>query len=81
MQYEYDFYDKELKKFISADWQKASKLIHTYLHKATHKTGDAFLIWRLKGMIEAGEIDVQGEIKNMKDFEVKLKQAQPAVEQ
>ena len=81
VQYDYDFFDADLKKFISSDWQKASKLIHTYLHKATHKTGDAFLIWRLKRMIEAGDIDVQGEIKNMKDYEVKLKQTQPAVEQ
>lgn len=73
VQYDYDFYDNDLKKFISADWQKASKLIHSFLNKATHKTGDAFLLWRLKRMIGAGEIDVQGELKNMKDFEVKTK--------
>jgi hypothetical protein len=73
VQYDYDFYDAELKKFISGDWQKASKLIHTFLNKATHRTGDAFLLWRLKGLILAGELDVQGEIRNMKDFEVKAK--------
>lgn len=79
VQYDYDFYDTDLKKFISNDWQKASKLIHTYLSKATHKTGDAFLLWRLKEIIAAGELDVQGEIKNMKDFEVKMKSSQPVV--
>ena len=79
VQYDYDFYDKDLQKFISTDWQKASKLINTYLHKATHKTGDAFLLWRLKQIIATGDLDVQGEIKNMKDFEVKLKSAQPEV--
>jgi len=79
VQYDYDFYDTELKKFISSEWQKASKLIHTFLNKATHKTGDAFLLWRLKVLIESGELDVQGEIKNMKDFEVKAKSAQPTV--
>ena len=79
VQYDYDFYDKDLQKFISSDWQKASKLINTYLHKATHKTGDAFLLWRLKKIIATGDLDVQGEIKNMKDFEVKLKSAQPEV--
>jgi Protein of unknown function/Domain of unknown function (DUF1835) len=81
VQYDYDFFDAELKKFISADWQKASKLIHTYLHKATHKTGDAFLLWRLKGLIQSGDIEAQGEIRNMKDFEVKLKQAQSVIEE
>lgn len=78
-QYDYDFYDADLRKFISPDWQKASKLIHTYLNKAKHKTGDAFLLWRLKGIVTAGELDVQGELKNMKDFEVKLKSVQETI--
>ena len=46
-----DFYDAGLKKFITADWQKASKIIHQFLSKATHTTGDAYLLWRLKLMI------------------------------
>lgn len=79
VQYEYNFFDAELKKFISGDWQKASKLIHQYLTKAVHKTGDAFLLWRLKALIQAGEIDAQGEIRNMKDFEVKTRVLQPTV--
>ena len=62
-----------MKKFISGDWQKASKLIHQFLAKAKHTTGDAYLLWRLKELISAGGIDVQGEPKKMKDFEVKLK--------
>lgn len=73
IQYDYEFYDSELKKFLTSDWQKASKLIHQYLNKAKHKTGDAFLLWRLKSIISVSDIDAQGEIKNMKDFEVKVK--------
>jgi len=74
-QKDYDFYDEELKKFITGDWQKASKLIHQFLSKAKSTTGDAYLLWRLKGMIAAGLLDVQGEAKKMKDFEVKAKSA------
>ena len=74
-QYEYDFYDNELKNFINTDWQKASKLIHQFLSKAKHTTGDAYILWRLKGMIAAGLMDVQGETRKMKDFEVKVKSA------
>lgn len=74
IQQEYDFYDTELKKFITPDWQKASKIIHQYLSKSKHITGDAFLLWRLKQLIADGLFDVQGEVKNMKDFEVKSKQ-------
>lgn len=76
-QVDYDFYDAELLSFINKDWQKASRLIHTYLHKAKHTTGDAYLLWRLKLLIAAGKIDVQGEQKNMKDFEVKTRVENP----
>jgi len=75
VQKEYDFYDEELKKFITGDWQKASRLIHQFLAKAKNTTGDAYLLWRLKGMIAEGLLDVQGETKKMKDFEVKAKSA------
>ncbi len=78
-QYDYNFYDDELKKFITADWQKASRIIQQFLHKAKHTTGDAYLLWRLKGLLANGLFDVQGEIKNMKDFEVKQKSAQAEI--
>jgi Domain of unknown function (DUF1835)/Protein of unknown function len=73
IQKDYDFYDEELRKFIGTDWQKASKLIHQFLSKAKNTTGDAYLLWRLKGMIAGGLLDMQGEAKKMKDFEVKTK--------
>lgn len=71
---EYDFYDTELKKFITADWQKASKIIHQFLSKAKETTGDAYLLWRLKIMIARDVLDVQGRVGNMKEFEVKTKE-------
>lgn len=77
-QYGHEFYDEELLKFISTDWIKVNKLIHAYLSKAIHVTGDAYLLWRLKKMIEAGKLDAQGEIRNMKDFEIKAKALQAA---
>jgi len=73
VQEDYDFYDAELKKFITPDWQKASRIIHHFLSKAKHTTGDMYLLWRLKVMIAMDMFDVQGKIANMKDFEIKLK--------
>ncbi len=67
-----DFYDEDLRKFITGEWQKASKIIHQFLHKNKHTTGDAFLLWRIKTLVAAGGMDVQGELKGMKDFEIKL---------
>lgn len=72
-QEDYDFYDAELKKFVTADWQKGSKIIHQFLSKAKHTTGDAYLLWRLKSMIAQEMFDVQGKVGGMKEFEVKLK--------
>ena len=73
MQEDYDFYDSELKKFITTDWQKASKIINQFINKAKNTTGDAYLLWRLKTMIAQDMFDVQGKVENMKDFEVKSK--------
>ena len=73
VQADYDFYDIELKKFITGDWQKASKIIHHFLHKAKDTTGDAYLLWRLKLMIAMELFDVQGKVAGMKDFEIKTK--------
>ncbi len=78
VQQDYHFYDAELKKYISGDWQKASKIINAFLHKAKHTTGDAYLLWRLKQLLADGQYDVQGKIGSMKDFEIKTKAAATA---
>ena len=75
VQEDYDFYDTELKKQVTTDWQKASKVIHHFLSKAKHTTGDAYLLWRLKTMIAQDMFDMQGKLGNMKDFEIKTKSA------
>jgi Domain of unknown function (DUF1835)/Protein of unknown function len=73
LQHDYDFYDKELLKIINHDWQKAGRILHIFFSKAKVVTGDAFLLWRIKLMISENKIDAQGDIKSMKDFEVKSK--------
>ncbi len=66
-----DFYDAELLKYISVDAQKAHKIIHQCISKSKDTTGDAYLLWRLKKMIDSDEFEVTGELKGMKDFEIK----------
>jgi Domain of unknown function (DUF1835)/Protein of unknown function len=72
VQHDYDFYDGDLKKLITGDWQKGSRIIQQHL-KIKETTGGAYLLWRLKQMLHQGIYDVQGKIANMKDFEVKRK--------
>ena len=74
VQHEIDFYDDELKKYISGEWQKANKIISAFYHKAKHTTGDMFLLWRLKQILMQSEnFEVQGNLKGMKDFEIRKK--------
>lgn len=70
-----DYYDAELKKLVTGDWQKASKIIHNHLTKAKETTGDMYLLWRLKTMIALDMFDVQGTVGKMKEFEVKTPSA------
>src|SRR6202012_3448632 len=74
-QYPYQYYDEELRKFITGDWVKVSKLIGQFLNKAKQTTGDAYMLWRIKQLVAAGELDAQGEIKGMKDFEIRSRVA------
>ena len=69
----YDYYDTELKKYITPDWQKASKILQHFYSKSKETTGDAYLLWRLRQLADAGVLDAQGNRRNMKDFELKLK--------
>jgi hypothetical protein len=69
----YDYYDKELLNVINKDWQKVNKLFQQYYSKVKDNTGDAYLLWRLKKLIEDGKVEMQGNMLNMKEFEVKIK--------
>lgn len=74
---EINFYDAEIVKNLSNEWQKASRVLHNTLNRMKIKTGDVFLMSRIKQMIADGKIDVTGDVnKGWKDFEIKLKTAQ-----
>ena len=73
VQFDYDHFDAELRKFITSEWLKPFKIFQQYFNKSKLTTGDAYLLWRLKTMAAQELIDVQGEMKGMKDFEVKNK--------
>jgi hypothetical protein len=72
LQMDYDFYDAELKKYVTGEWQKASKIINNFLSKAKNTTGDAYLLWRLKTLAAQQVFETQGGVKNVKDLEIKI---------
>ena len=67
------FYDNEILKNLTNDWQKATRILTNTLHRMKTKTGDVFLMWRMKGLIAQGRIEVLGDVnKTWKEFDVKL---------
>lgn len=67
------FYDSEILKNITPEWQKATRALSNTLNRMKIKTGDVFLMWRMKELIATGKIDVMGDTaKGWKDFDVRL---------
>ncbi|TXH20633.1 MAG: DUF1835 domain-containing protein [Chitinophagaceae bacterium] len=68
-----DFFDEEINKHITKDWQKAMRVLSNTMNKMKIKTGDVFLMGRIKQMALEGKVDVQGDInKGWKDFDIRL---------
>lgn len=66
-----DLYDVALSRYVTGDAQKAHKIINSFLSKEKETTGDMFLLWRLKTMIADNGWEVNGELKGMKDFDLR----------
>lgn len=67
------FYDNELLKNITGEWQKATRVLTNTLHRMKIKTGDVFIMWRMKQLIADGRIETSGDTsKAWKDFDVKI---------
>jgi hypothetical protein len=69
---EENFYDSEILKNITGEWQKATRVLSNTLHRMNIKTGDVFLMWRMKQLIADGKIEVTGDMtKSWKEFDVR----------
>ena len=77
---EEDFYDKDILAGLGNDWQKGNKAMQGILGKMKVKTGDVFLLWRMKKLAAEEKIEINGDTsKGWKDFEVKLKATAPEI--
>lgn len=75
---EADFYDHEILKNITTEWQKATRVLTNTLHRMKIKTGDVFIMWRMKYLINDGKIEVMGNMEEgWKAFDVRKAGVQP----
>lgn len=66
------FYDKEILTILGKSSMKLHRLLGNLLTKMRIKTGDAFLVWRIKEMIAQNQILIQGSWeKGWKDITLK----------
>ena len=69
---EESFYDKEILGNLTGEWQKASRVLMNTLHRMKIKTGDLFLMSRMKKLIAEGKIEILGDTsKGWKEFDVR----------
>ncbi len=54
------FYDGEILKNITGEWQKATRVLSNTLNRMKIKTGDIFLMYRMKQLIAEGKIETTG---------------------
>jgi len=67
------FYDSEILKNLTDEWQKATRVMTNTLHRMKIKTVDVFIMWRMKELIAQGRIEVLGDInKSWKEFDIRL---------
>lgn len=67
------FYDGEILKNMTGEWQKAWRVLSNTLHRMKIKTGDVYIMWRMKKLVADGRVEILGDMeKGWKDFDVRL---------
>lgn len=66
-----EYYDEALRRYITGDFIKPFKVFTRFFSKEKETTGDMFLLWRIKQMLPESGWEVRGDIKGMKEFEVR----------
>jgi len=59
---------------LTGEFQKGNRAIVAILSKMKIKTGDVFLLWRIKNLAEQGKLEINGDTtKSWKEFEIRVK--------
>jgi hypothetical protein len=74
------YYDKDILSALTQEPQKLQKIFQTLFGKMKLHTGDVFLVWRMKELINEGRIELTGDWNNgWKDISLKLPAAETDV--
>jgi hypothetical protein len=54
-------YDQEIRRFVGGDWQKTNRLLHQLQTRMKNRTGDVFLVNRLRSLANDGVLEIKGD--------------------
>ncbi len=70
---EVTYYDKDILGVITSEPQKLHKILSNLFSKIKVKTGDVFLVWRIREMVNAGTLEAEGDwTKGWKEIVLRL---------
>ncbi|WNH09462.1 DUF3658 domain-containing protein [Thalassobellus suaedae] len=67
-----NYFDEALKKPCKEELQKAARVIGWTLVNINFNASDYTLNWRLKELVKKNELTFEGELKDIRDYQVKL---------
>jgi len=70
---EADYYDGDILNAVNAEPQKRNKVLGTIFGKMKIKTGDVFLVWRIRELVSYGKLVAEGDwTKGWKEITIRL---------
>jgi uncharacterized protein DUF3658 len=79
------FFDRQLLSFANASWQKPARIIGETMAEWVgppmepfFQAGDGILAARITALVEAGELEGRGDLTDIQQSEVRLKQRKPS---
>jgi len=70
---EADYYDGDILNAVNAEPQKLNKVLGTIFGKMKIKTGDVFLVWRIRELVSYGKLVAEGDwTKGWKEITIRL---------
>ena len=68
-----EFFDKEILRQCTSEVQKASRVLQHAQQRMTIRTGDAFLMYRIRELLRMGVLQTQGDVdRAWKDLDITL---------
>lgn len=69
---EESYYDNDILSNCTFNYKKAARVIGMTMGKSQQLVGDTYIDYRIRKLIESGEIEYRGKLETMRDFEVRV---------